>query len=113
MVRQDLVDNLVKAFPGITKKDMRLVVDGIFDSMAQALAGNDSVEIRGFGRMTLKQRRAGRARNPRTGTYTDLPERRVVRFKPSPHLIRILNVDRETESSQEGPSYLPEDIDVS
>jgi len=113
MVRQDLVDNLVKALPGITKKDMRLVVDGIFDSMAQALADNDSVEIRGFGRMTLKQRRAGRARNPRTGAYTDLPERRVVHLKPSPHLTRILNADRETEPSKEGPSYLPEDIDVS
>ncbi len=113
MVKKDLVDNLVKAFPGITKKDMRLVVDGIFDSMAQALAGHDSVEVRGFGRMTLKQRRAGRARNPRTGAYTDLPERRVVHFKPSPHLTRILNADRETESSKEGLSHLPEDIDVS
>ena len=104
MIKKDLVETLVDAFPGITKKDMRLVVDGIFASIAQALARNESVDIRGLGRMKLKERRSRRAKNPRTGVYVDLPERRVVHFKPSRNLICLLNSEFPTESSKNKPS---------
>ena len=104
MVRKDLVDSLVRALPGITKKDMRLVVDGLFESIAQALARNEPVDIRGFGRMKLKHRRARQARNPKTGVYVDLCARRVVHFKPSPRLKRLVNPKPAAQAPEDEPS---------
>jgi len=34
MVKRELVNTLVKAFPGISKQDMLTVVDAFFESMA-------------------------------------------------------------------------------
>jgi integration host factor subunit beta len=107
MVKKELVDSLVHAVPGITKKDMKLVVDGLFESIADALARNESVDIRGFGRMTLKTRRPRQARNPKTGVYVDLPERRVIHFKPSPRLNRLVNSESAIETTGE---TLPESV---
>ena len=46
MVKNDLVEDLVRAFPGITKRDMTTVVSTLFESVAQGLARGEAVEVR-------------------------------------------------------------------
>jgi nucleoid DNA-binding protein len=41
------------------------------------------IELRGFGVFEVKKRAARNARNPRTGDKVFVPERLVVKFKPS------------------------------
>ena len=91
MVKKDLVENLVRAFPGITKDDMTTVVNTLFESMTQGLLRGESVELRGTGRFKTKQRRAGKGRNPKTEAPIDVPIHWVVHFRPGEDLTRRIN----------------------
>ena len=91
MVKPELVDALVRAFPGVTKQDMSGVVDALFGSMAQALMGGEAVEVRGVGRFKVKERGPMAGRNPKTKTSVKVPTRWVVRFKAADSLIKRIN----------------------
>ena len=70
MVRQDLIDVLTEAFPGITRQDMLTIVEALFESMAQSLIRGETVELRGLGRFTVKERRPVQDRRARAGPQT-------------------------------------------
>lgn len=91
MVRQELINSLAEAFPGITKEDMLTVVEILFESMAGAMSRGETVELRGLGRFKVKERGPVTGRNPKTGEPVNLPKRWVVRFKPADSLIERLN----------------------
>ncbi|MDY6990546.1 MAG: HU family DNA-binding protein [Thermodesulfobacteriota bacterium] len=91
MVKPELVDALVRAFPGVTKQDMSGVVDALFGSMAQALMGGEAVEVRGVGRFKIKERGAMAGRNPKTDAPVDVPARWVVHFRAADSLTRRIN----------------------
>jgi integration host factor subunit beta len=88
MVKNDLVRDLVKAFPGITKRDMTTVVNTLFESMAQGLARGETVEVRGMGRFKTRRHKARRGRNPKTNAAVDVPIHWVVHFRPGEDLRR-------------------------
>ena len=91
MVKQDLVDSLVKAFPGISKQDMLSVVLGLFQSMAQALMRGKIIDLRGVGRFKTKERGPTKGRNTKTKTAVYMPKRWVVHFKPAESLSKRIN----------------------
>ncbi len=82
MTKADLVDQ-VAARINLAKRDTEIIVDTIFDSIAQALAAptDGKVELRGFGSFRVRQHRARRGRNPQTGMPVDVPAKRVPYFK--------------------------------
>ena len=65
----------------IPKKRAEEVVNLIFDSMTEALARGDRIEIRGFGSFVVKQRQAREGRNPKTGELVAVHAKRVPFFK--------------------------------
>ncbi|MFC1529906.1 HU family DNA-binding protein [Gemmatimonadota bacterium] len=85
MTKADIVEQIA-AKTGLTKTDTGLVVEGVLESLKEALITGETVEIRGFGTFKIKQRAARRARNPRTGEPVDIPEKFVPTFKPSREL---------------------------
>lgn len=91
MVKQGLINALVKAFPGISKQDMLSVADEFFGSMAKGLMGGQTIELRGLGRFTIKERGPAKGRNPKTNTPVYIPKRWVVRFKPAESLGKRIN----------------------
>ena len=91
MVKHELVDALVRAFPGITKQDMSAVVDTLFDGMAQALMRGEAVELRGVGRFDIRERGPMTGRNPKTEAPVNVPARWVVRFRPAESLTKRIN----------------------
>src|SRR5262249_29849107 len=46
------------------------------------LIADRRIELRNFGVFEVKQRKARKARNPRTGEKVDVPPKHVVTFKP-------------------------------
>ncbi|OEU44364.1 MAG: hypothetical protein BBJ60_09135 [Desulfobacterales bacterium S7086C20] len=94
MVKRDLVESLLRSFPGITKRDIADVVDSIFESIARALMQGEAVDLRGLGRFKIKRRDAIRGRNPKTGMYVDIPERWAVHFRPSENLTSRINTGK-------------------
>ena len=91
MVKHGLTDSLWKAFPGISKQDMSSVVDTLFESMARALMAGETIELRGLGRFSIKEREPVMGRNPKTKTAVRVPKRWVVQFKPGESLSKQIN----------------------
>ncbi|MCK4390323.1 MAG: integration host factor subunit beta [Desulfobacterales bacterium] len=91
MVKQDLTDSLMKAFPGISKQDMLTVADALFESMAQALMQGETIDVRGLGRFKIKERGPAKGRNPKTRTPVYVPKHWVVHFKPSESLSKMID----------------------
>ncbi len=85
MIKVDLVNQIV-ARTGVSKTKAEQAVDTIFDSMKQALKRDDRIELRGFGVFSVKPRKTGIGRNPRTGSEVSIPPGKAVRFKPGKDL---------------------------
>jgi integration host factor subunit beta len=59
--------------------------------MAQSLANNDRIEIRGFGSFSLHHRAARTGRNPKTGEAVALLPKYSPHFKPGKELRERVN----------------------
>ena len=59
--------NEVAAKADIKKKDAEAAVTAVFDTIAEALAKDDKVQVVGFGTFKVKHREAHEGRNPATG----------------------------------------------
>ncbi len=51
----------------LTQGGTGIAVDSLLHVMSQKLINHNNIEIRGFGRFKIKERKARIARNPRTG----------------------------------------------
>ena len=71
---------------GITKTKAEMAVETVFEKMKRALEQGDRIELRGFGVFTVKPRKTGIGRNPRTGAEVSIPPGKAVRFKPGKEL---------------------------
>jgi integration host factor subunit beta len=58
----------------------------VIDAVSRALSEGRHIEIRGFGTFKVRERRARRARNPRSGSEVHVPAKLVPVFKPSKEL---------------------------
>ena len=90
MTKADLIEEVSQA-GNMTRRDAELVVETVFESMCQALARGEKIELRGFGSFRVQERGARRARNPKTGEEVDVPARRVPRFRPGRDMRELLN----------------------
>ena len=82
MNKNDLISSVAES-SGLTKADAGRAVDGVFDSIASALASGDDVRIVGFGSFSVANRAASTGRNPRTGEEIQIPASRTVGFRPA------------------------------
>jgi DNA-binding protein HU-beta len=82
MTKADLVEE-ISGKTGLTRTDVAVVVDAFLEAVKKSLENGNNIEIRGFGTFKIKQRKARKARNPRTGEEVPVPDRKVPVFKPS------------------------------
>lgn len=71
----------VKEEIGLSKKEAADVVNIFFESIADALANGDNVDIRGFGSLKIKEYKPYIARNPKTGEKVQIPAKKLPTFK--------------------------------
>lgn len=62
------------------------VLAGMIDVAGTALATGESVTIRGFGDLTVRDYKGGRRRHPGTGEVFEQPPYKAAHFKPSRQL---------------------------
>lgn len=77
ITKKDLVEGIAER-TGLTRVDIKIIVECFLDSISQALQNGTNIEIRRFGRFKIKEKRARRARNPRTNQYIQV----AAGFKP-------------------------------
>jgi nucleoid DNA-binding protein len=72
----------ISAETGLTQLKTKEIVQATFDAIVATLLEDGRIELRNFGVFEVKQRKARKARNPRTGDKVDVPPKNVVTFKP-------------------------------
>ena len=85
MTKQDLVTEVGKACE-LTKKEADAAVTVILEKIGEALENGEEVKLTGFGNFAVKTKKARTGTIPGTGEKIDIPERKVVTFKPSKQL---------------------------
>jgi DNA-binding protein HU-beta len=85
LIKQDLIQRVVER-TGLPRVKAEAAVDSIFEAMKAALSQDDRIELRGFGVFTVKPRKTGVGRNPRTGAEVSIAPGKAVRFKPGREL---------------------------
>ena len=76
----------------ISKKDAAVIVELFFDSMSDALAKGDRVEIRGLCSFFVKKYKAYAGRNPKTGEPARVKAKKLPFFKCSKELKERVNI---------------------
>ena len=85
--RSDIELALIKEFPHLGKSQISLAIDSILESIVDAVALDNKVEIRGFGTFSKKYIRPRKFINPRTKEVSYLGETAKMHFKPSKSLV--------------------------
>jgi len=82
MTKADIVE-LVAEKTGLTMKDVKIVVELFLEEVKNCLVEGNHLEIRGFGTFKVKNHKARKARNPKTGQEVMVPARKKAAFKVS------------------------------
>ena len=111
MTKRDLIEEVAQQYPRFSRREAEVMVNAVFDSMTDALAKGERIEIRGFGSFMVKKRAAREGRNPRTGAIVSVAAKRVPLFKVGKELrLRVdgqpipegfMDDDDETEAAKE------------
>jgi len=94
MIKSELVQVVAERNPHLYQRDVEHVVNAVLDTITQALAEGNRVELRGFGAFSVKNRPPRIGRNPRTGTTVAVTEKFVPFFKTGKEMRERLNRKR-------------------
>ncbi len=90
LTKADLINKLYES-EVLSKAEAVRAVETVIEIIKETLEDGESVLISGFGKFTIKDKKARRGRNPHTGEDLILAPRRVVTFKPSGVLRNKIN----------------------
>jgi DNA-binding protein HU-beta len=83
VIKLDIV-NAVVTTTNISRTKAEQAVETVF--LKTALGRGQRIELRRFGVFSVKPRKTGIGRNPRTGEEVNIPPGKAVRFKPGKEL---------------------------
>ena len=95
IVKSKLLKQLSNNYPNFLKKDLNKFTDIILNEIKRALKRGDSVELRGFGRFSVKIQKSSIRRNPKTGEKVAVPEKKVISWKMSKEMFKKINNNEE------------------
>ena len=90
MTKSELISKIAEK-AGITKAAAERAVNAAIEAVVGALSKGERVAIPGLGVFNVKQRKARKGRNPRTGKEITIPARKVVAFTAAKALKEGLN----------------------
>lgn len=91
MRKTDLANEVYQRV-GIPKKEAAELVEAVLGTLKGVLRNGESVKIAGFGNFIVRQKKARKGRNPKTGEEIGITPRRVVTFRPSQIFKRHMNL---------------------
>lgn len=87
MNKTDLV-NEIAAKANLNKVAAKAALDACLESIEQALANDDKVQLLGFGTFAVVEKPERQGINPATKEKITIPARKVVKFKPAANLAK-------------------------
>lgn len=92
MVRSEIILKLKLKYPNLKASQITKLLDLFFDTICENLIKNKSIELRDFGRWSIKERKENyNARNPKTNEIIYVPRRKKIAFKMSKKLKNKIN----------------------
>tara|TARA_X000000950_G_scaffold268685_1_gene346454 strand:+ start:65 stop:358 length:294 start_codon:yes stop_codon:yes gene_type:complete len=88
LTRSDIETSLKKQYPKLSKLKVAEAIDIILESIVEAVALDEKVEIRGFGTFSKKLIRPRKFINPKTKKVSYVGETATMHFKPSKAVIK-------------------------
>jgi integration host factor subunit beta len=80
MNKTDIIDRIAEDIR-VNQKVAKVAVETILETISEAVIKGERVEIRGFGNFTLREYKAYKGRNPKTGEVVDVPPKKLPYFK--------------------------------
>ncbi|SEF79749.1 DNA-binding protein HU-beta [Caloramator fervidus] len=90
MNKADLISMMAEK-SGLTKKDAEKALKAFMDSVQEALARNEKVQLVGFGTFEVRERGERKGRNPKTMEEIIIPATKVPVFKAGKELRENVN----------------------
>lgn len=80
MTKTELI-NVVSEKAGFSKKDAEKALTAVIDSISEALAGGEKIQLVGFGTFEVRDRAEREGKNPATGEKITIAAAKVPAFK--------------------------------
>lgn len=90
MTKKDLIDSIAETGE-VTKAAAGKILDGLLDTISQALKSGDKISLVGFGTFSVTKRAAREGRNPQSGKAMKIEAKTVAKFKPGKTLTDLVN----------------------
>ena len=90
MIKSELVTKLAEQ-TNLTKTDAENIVTTVFREITKALVKGNRVELRGFGVLSVRERKPRVGRNTKTGEKVDVASKKVPFFKAGKSINEALN----------------------
>lgn len=94
MTKSELIEAVAAKVTNFSRKDVEIIVETLFESMANSLAQGDKVEIRGFGSFKIKERDGRQGRNPKSGENIFIDAKKVPFFKAGKEIRERINEEK-------------------
>ena len=90
MTKASLIEEVYEKI-GFRKKEAGEIVEMVFDILKGTLETGEKIKISGFGNFVVREKKSRIGRNPQTGEPTTIAARRVLTFRPSQVLKKMMN----------------------
>jgi integration host factor subunit alpha len=90
LTKADIVEKVHERV-GFSKKESSEIVDLVLGIVKETLINGEKIKISGFGNFAVREKKMRLGRNPRTGDELEISPRRVLTFRPSSILRKIIN----------------------
>jgi DNA-binding protein HU-beta len=110
VIKLDIV-NAVVATTNISRTKAEQAVETVFESLRQALGRGQRIELRRFGVFSVKPRKTGIGRNPRTGEEVNIPPGKPSASNPAKSF-RALKKEKRRDSRASSSSQIIPAIEV-
>ena len=90
MNKSELIEALAEAM-NLPIREAASITNTIIDTMSDALAKGESIEIRGFGSFVVKEYQSYTGRNPKTGEKIKVKPKKLPFFKVGKDLRDLVN----------------------
>lgn len=90
ITRADVAETIYEEI-GLSRKDSNDILDMILEEIVSELSRGNEVKLSSFGTFSLRDKKARAGRNPKTGVDAIISSRRVISFKPSQTMRKVIN----------------------
>jgi nucleoid DNA-binding protein len=107
VTKKEIVKQIAERI-GLTQLKTKEIVQLTFKAIVDTLIEEKRIELRNFGVFEVKQRKARKARNPRTGDRVDVPPKNVVTFKPGKEMEERVRGMTDVPVMEDDEALVPE-----